>query len=863
MEKRAQASADFMIVVGVLLILAVLLAAFLMSNSGNIDLRARESKVYWGKAAPFSILDAKALKNGLRLVVKNTASRLVYLKSVTVRDKLLSYANQTNYSSPLGFESGQQRDLNIPLSYAQTGPYCQIALKFGYSDGGLEKQEIGLEDLIIPCSFGCSEFGEYCSEQDDCCEGTCSSNICSCLGLGLGCSSSSECCNANCDIPQLSSPPLACCQGNSQSCGSDADCCRGLSCSLGVCRGSGPDLEITGYSTTDSATGLPASEFYDGNTYQVTYEVLNSGTQPATGPIQHRSSDTPSCGAFNQETKSGGTIQPAQSAQVGPFSVPCPASSACNQTTRAQSALADSGFAVSELDETDNTYDFTLQCLCRPGGMACLANPQCCSGECNSGTCTAPIPPCLGTGEECSPLAPLCCSGLLCDSGQAPPVCNTCISNGGGPCGGDTDCCSGLYCSQVNSTCTTCRDLGETCSPIYPCCSNLACLSGLCRAPDLTVSAPGIELSMEVGKQYPITVQTSNIGNLAAANATVTRVRWNGTAIANISVPAGLGAGVSSTSQLQINCTSPGVKQLVLDADANSNLSEYREDNNNAAYSIVCYCSPCSTYSPVYVSSQASGNPNWMPFRSFTLDITTAQNASLDALWFTDIQLADYGQIYLNGNWQAYDWRPGPSYQSSCANYVIDGPNYTNPLHLDTSFGGTNRLRFDPVNFCTGFTGMQIKVNYNLTLIPDSGSCGCPQTPGNAIIFSDLYQEEACSPSGEESAQCASGICSLDGGCTECKAFPSTCSSDSECCNNKCESYGGTMRCAYSPSKQGGFCKGVYTNKDGMCVKKCTVPADCPAPLVCAGGGCRLGCTTDPQCGSYTTDCEDNYCEYD
>jgi hypothetical protein len=349
---------------------------------------------------------------------------------------------------------------------------------------------------------------------------------------------------------------------------------------------------------------------------------------------------------------------------------------------------------------------------------------------------------------------------------------------------------------------------------------------------------------------------------------------WGGNAIANLTVPSLGGSGGANTQTITVSCDAPGQRTLIVGADANLTIPEENETNNNATYAISCVCPSCS------FSSQQSfdaGQQNWLPYLSFDMNMTTAANTSLTALWMTNQHLDDYGQIYLNGMWVLNDSRPGPMTIPACDNFYNNGPYYFSPSPLNASYGATNFLHIDNVDYCWGSVQVDFTLGYNISVIPASGqSCSCPGSPSGLITFSPLYHRTICTQSNETGTQCPSGICSWDApqkACISCNIFPTICTSDRDCCNNKCENFNGTgiMRCTYSPHKYASSsqaCNSNYINKNTVCAPKCNTDADCPSPLVCNAypsgtqKGCRLPCTAAAQCGRYTTACTGGFCQY-
>jgi hypothetical protein len=403
----------------------------------------------------------------------------------------------------------------------------------------------------------------------------------------------------------------------------------------------------------------------------------------------------------------------------------------------------------------------------------------------------------------------------------------------------------------------------------------MLCVGGV----DLAGQAQDVPQTLLIGQQAQVQIITSNIGVASSGSPSLTAVNWSGTNVANISVPVLLPSGVYQMP-LTISCSSPGQQYLSVYADANFTIPEQTENNNNATYPVSCICPSCGFSAQ---QSYGTGSQGWVPYLSLDMNMTAAPNTSLTALWLTQIHLDDYGQIYLNDVWAYNDSRPGPltrSLPGYCdLDYVIPGPAYLSPSQINMSYGATNFMHFDNIDYCRGMVQVALILNYNISVIPPSGqSCSCPPSPAGLMAFSEFYHRTSCSLSTEIGTQCPSGICSWDSpqrACVQCEIFPSVCANDGDCCNNRCENYNSTgiFRCAYSPhtaSNSPSSCNAAaFWRKNEICVPKCTSDADCPGPFVCttvggpdAGSGCRLPCTLASQCGSITTTCATNFCRY-
>jgi hypothetical protein len=114
-----------------------------------------------------------------------------------------------------------------------------------------------------------------------------------------------------------------------------------------------------------------------------------------------------------------------------------------------------------------------LDCLAAAFALACVTLASVSTG-CNSQG---------HSGEACeadaSALYPTysCNTGLVCNTGEATPTCETPMSQAvTGPCGDSDNCQSGLYCS-ASHTCAALLSAGEACPDETGCAAGLVCLN--------------------------------------------------------------------------------------------------------------------------------------------------------------------------------------------------------------------------------------------------------------------------------------------------------------------------------------------------------------------------------------------------
>jgi hypothetical protein len=118
--------------------------------------------------------------------------------------------------------------------------------------------------------------------------------------------------------------------------------------------------------------------------------------------------------------------------------------------------------------------------LCRPGGVDCTDNSQCCGGQCVNGKCGGTS--CVPNGQGCA-TPDECCGKICTPDAQGVLRCgSTCIPVTGA-CTTNADCCTG---NCTNGKCANrevdCLPLGGACTDPARCCSRI-CVSGTCRIP--------------------------------------------------------------------------------------------------------------------------------------------------------------------------------------------------------------------------------------------------------------------------------------------------------------------------------------------------------------------------------------------
>jgi subtilase family serine protease/uncharacterized protein (UPF0333 family) len=319
-RRRAQASSEFLIIFAAVALIAVIVAALFMQSSGtNYESRHYQSEVYWNNEKPIAITEAKAIKNGLILVVKNTGREKLSLKRISVKEELVSIANSTNAS--IALDPGMSAKFTVDASYGDIGNRKFVAFDMKFDFVSLTgKTLIGKDKLILPAPGACNIFGEACFSNLDCCNSVpCKFGTCG------GCGE------------------------DGQNCTSDSDCCEGLYCydpgPKGKCRQK-PDL------VPILATTQPMDPFSN-----ATFAISNIGAGPAMLSRANVSWRGLGCTAPACESTWAANIGILDPSHSQEFTPPF----ACLNATNIQ-VIADSLNTVPESDETNNEFFPILSC---------------------------------------------------------------------------------------------------------------------------------------------------------------------------------------------------------------------------------------------------------------------------------------------------------------------------------------------------------------------------------------------------------------------------------------------------------------------------------------------------------------------
>ncbi len=144
--KKAQVSAEFLLILGAVLVIAMVVA-YLSGSFTSMSSSSTEqlSKAYWVTMTPFSITAYKGSGNQLTLNLINKDSDDLQITGIYVNDAL-TYSTQTD------IVSGEQKAITI-----DTGKTCGTVfsynIKFAYTKGAFSGlYEVGEKPVVGRCS---------------------------------------------------------------------------------------------------------------------------------------------------------------------------------------------------------------------------------------------------------------------------------------------------------------------------------------------------------------------------------------------------------------------------------------------------------------------------------------------------------------------------------------------------------------------------------------------------------------------------------------------------------------------------------------------------------------------------------------
>lgn len=378
----------------------------------------------------------------------------------------------------------------------------------------------------------CSEAGESCQNNNDCCLNRCEGGSCSdqrCVDNGASCGSNGECCTGNCSSGTCAAIPGSTTQCGvvGQACGTGGDCCS-TNCQGGFCTAAyfcratddlcygDDDCCSRICSKNDGSAGVCIAPsggcIQDGlpcqsGTNCCTRVCADPGSGatvclPASGCRMTGNSciDAQSC--CGGGTNPNGSVQCEKSVATATYGR-CDNGQSCNPvgnicgatfplvdggtfSVNASQNCCDGQKAVCKLDsagiprcygggstECPNGYTGDAPC-CIPAGDVCQFKDQCC----NEAPCVADpqgilrctVSNCVPLGNACTPGTDDCCVGDCLSSGEFGNFCQ--LPGSGSDGGTNTD--GG----------TACKPNGQMCASGADCCSEI-CENGVCGEPQV------------------------------------------------------------------------------------------------------------------------------------------------------------------------------------------------------------------------------------------------------------------------------------------------------------------------------------------------------------------------------------------
>jgi uncharacterized protein (UPF0333 family) len=565
-RRAGQASAEYLILIAVVIIV-VSFATWLYRDSilPSDDMRSGQSRVYWNNEKPIAIMDAKAIKGGLILLLKNTGTQTLAISRISVREQSMNAGNSTSLLLPI--DPGMLAKITVPASYPSglKGKFVFLDMRFDYVIG-LSKSLSGKDLLVIPAPSSCNQPLELCYSDLDCCNQVkCKYSLCG------GCGNEWLPCNYT------------------------SDCCFGLQCyqnasGAKLCRGK-PDLVPLQRS----------GEFIDPDSH-ISLRIMNLGAGPAY----------PSTAKLRWQVR--GCAEGPLCDREEPISVPeleggmpfdFESSTICRNMTN-MTLEADFGDIINESNEANNLLNVTA--YCPMPDLVCSINsssPQVAGSQFPITIRTSN----LGDAESASGAVTRARFGggtingssqLDIQLGLLPP--------GSASTDGALARCTNTGLFGLNATADVNYLIGELFET-----NNFCNTTVMCIGPDMVASASEPMLSGEhmLYAPFNVTINTSNIGDANADNYSKTLVRFGiqQTIVANLTVPPLMNHTSAPLVNVTMNCTSLGLVPFNVTADAYGNVSEYAQESNNFwSYSVNCVDPRISVSPTIWYTNTSIGS---------------------------------------------------------------------------------------------------------------------------------------------------------------------------------------------------------------------------------------------------------------
>lgn len=145
---KAQVSSEYMVILAVVLVLAIIAAMLtsgIIGTSGSVN--EQQSRGYWVVAAPLSVLGQKYSGNVFQLEIQNSLPRSVQVSQISIAG--------TAYSTGLTLEAGETGTFNLTLG-SSCGPggksYSLNNIQITYQSGDIVNVQRGEMPLVGTCS---------------------------------------------------------------------------------------------------------------------------------------------------------------------------------------------------------------------------------------------------------------------------------------------------------------------------------------------------------------------------------------------------------------------------------------------------------------------------------------------------------------------------------------------------------------------------------------------------------------------------------------------------------------------------------------------------------------------------------------
>ena len=125
MKGRAQGTLEYLIILSVVLIIAIIVATQVLKIGGSTQISEQDSQLYWSTATPLSIIQYSITSSGAQIVLQNRLNENIALASFKLNDvsigdvnsSIAPGASQTISGSGVKCTKGQSFSYKVNIVY--------------------------------------------------------------------------------------------------------------------------------------------------------------------------------------------------------------------------------------------------------------------------------------------------------------------------------------------------------------------------------------------------------------------------------------------------------------------------------------------------------------------------------------------------------------------------------------------------------------------------------------------------------------------------------------------------------------------------------------------------------------------------